>query len=126
MLRDQVAQFNKHKGTVYSPWLAPEGRLRREPTWDSSVRMMERAFCFLGWTMDCDTPRWGGLDVMPEGRGEWDLSLEYVQPSITQKTVGGSSMLQDASREGWHWVSQLWEAPEDASGARMRTYERWK
>ena len=59
LVRHQMAIVNKERGTVYSPWLAPDRRLGRRSQWSSSVNMMERALSTLQWTMDSDVPRWG-------------------------------------------------------------------
>ena len=68
---------------------------------------METVLAELGWTMESDIPRWGLRGKLPPGRCEWDCLLEKVAPELTQLRVGGGTMLQDAQRYGWHWVSQL-------------------
>ena len=85
--------------------------------------------------IDTDTPRWGGEGILPEGRAEWDVPLEMVEPHMTQLEAHKSSMLIEAQKHGIHWVSQLWDGQvarwkemEEREGGEMerRIRARWR
>ena len=52
------------------------------------------------------------------------MPLEIVCPEVTQKKMGGESMLQAAQKRGWNWVGQMIETTMiDRETCRFRPLE---
>ena len=132
MLRQQVARLNLERGTVYSPYRHPVRHNEEFGKMQSGIIMLENALSDLGWTIDTDKPAHGSHGHRPDGYQEIDVPLELIEPAMTQQRIAKQSMVLDAHRCGWHWLSQLVTAEggyKDAEG--LGTYEvavleRWK
>ena len=67
MIRQQVADFNKDRGTIYSPWMIPKRDRSHRSQWQSSVITMENVLADIGWNIDSDVAAWGkGIESRQE------------------------------------------------------------
>ena len=57
--------------------------------------------------IDTDKPAHGSTGSKPEGGREIDVALEMLEAALTQQRVAQRSLVLEAHRCGWHWLSQL-------------------
>ena len=69
--------------------------------------MLENALAELGWMIDTDKPAHGSVGAKPGGSKAIDVALEMIEPALTQCRVAQRSLVMEAHRCGWHWLSQI-------------------
>ena len=98
MVRHQVGQINREKGTVMNPFRFP----KKVPVrgWPSILQLMERVLADLRWGLETDvhTRDEREMEVIMKAKRPGDILLEDVEGEITQNRYGTeNSLLQDAA-----------------------------
>ena len=94
--------------------------------------MLENALADLGWTIDTDKLAHGSPGSRPEGHQEIDVPLEMIEPALTQQHIAQQSLVLEAHRCGWHWLSQFITPEGEYRGSeglelyKLAVLEQWK
>ena len=82
--------------------------------------------------IDTDAPAHGSIRAKPEGSCEIDMALEMLELALTQLRVAQRSLVLEAHKCGWHWLSQIvtlegtYRDTKGLGAYKVTVLEQWK